>query len=152
MPGRVGPWGDTQEDGLPGYLLYQVTAPAPAKAQVPFQGMDSPSLEDVPFEISVPDPASSSSSSCSTSPLQYCRWAPPGVIFSSCQNNRASPCWISCKEMWKVRFWSTCPGITVIFRIRAVTAFSFVWIHEAKVANAYQWVQNSISRMLQPSS
>lgn len=46
MPGRVGPWGDTQEDGLPGYLLYQVTAPAPAKAQVPFQGMDSPSLED----------------------------------------------------------------------------------------------------------
>lgn len=61
--------------------------------------------------------------------------------------------WIPCKKMWKVKFWSTCPWIIIICRIRAVTAFSFPQILETgvQIENRYH-LGHGNNRMLQPGS
>lgn len=81
------------------------------------------------LEISIPNIPSSWSSFC-TAVLWLGTFGRDGIFLPE---ELTISCWISCKEIWKIRFWSTCCWIIIICRIRAVAAFSFTQFLEAGV-------------------
>lgn len=140
-----------RKDGVPKYFLYQIADRTTAKVQVSHRltqsrGRTLWDLSPKPCALLVFLLHNRTSSVLRLGTFR-------GDIFFLTEELSIS-CWISWKEMWKVRFWSTYPWIIIICRIRAVAAFSFTQILETgvKIENMYQLVQNGISRMLQPKS
>lgn len=89
------------------------------------------------IEISIPNTPSSWSSFCIS--VLWLGTFGRDVIFLP--EELTISCWISCKEIWKIKFWSTCPWIITICRIRTVAVFSFAQLFEGgvKIENTSQF-------------
>lgn len=139
--GRDGWWGDPREgmDVVPKYVLYQITDTATVHVSHRLTQSRGCTLRD-----HSPKPCALlifllHNRTYSTLQLGTFR---TGISFLP--EDLSISCWMSYKEMGKVRFWSTGPWIVIMCRIKAVSAFGFTQFLETgvKVENRYQLGSN----------